>query len=143
MPTQRVKQASPAYIFSGSRGWLDQYIVKVVMGGLWYMQRSLPQEKILIVEGEEKRGLDAIAKSTAEAMKLPHRGMAADWDKYGRGAGPVRNRQMLEENDVKAVFCFSDDIAQTAGTADMMLAATHAGVLTYHIRKVNDEETDV
>lgn len=48
----------------------------------------------------------------------------ADWDQYGRAAGPIRNKRMLEWGP-KMVISFPGG----AGTADMVRQATEAGVM--------------
>lgn len=48
-----------------------------------------------IVEGGAA-GADDLAGRYAARHHIPLVKFPADWKKYGRGAGPVRNRQMLE-----------------------------------------------
>ena len=47
----------------------------------------------------------------------------ADWKQYGRGAGPIRNREMLQYSEPDIVVAFPGG----AGTADMIRAARTAG----------------
>ena len=42
------------------------------------------------------RGADKIGERIAEELGLPLKRFPADWDKHGRSAGPIRNRQMAE-----------------------------------------------
>lgn len=50
----------------------------------------------------------------------------ADWNKYGKAAGPIRNKQMLEEGkpDLVVAFMFKD----SRGTKNMVEQAKKAGV---------------
>lgn len=48
----------------------------------------------------------------------------ADWDKYGRAAGPIRNQRMLDEGKPNLVIAFPGG----RGTADMVRRATAAGI---------------
>lgn len=48
----------------------------------------------------------------------------ADWAKYGRSAGPIRNKQMLEEGKPNCVVAFPGG----RGTAHMVTIAKEAGV---------------
>lgn len=48
----------------------------------------------------------------------------ADWAKYGTGAGPVRNQEMLDRGKPDAVVAFPGG----RGTADMVRRAKAAGV---------------
>jgi hypothetical protein len=52
----------------------------------------------------------------------------ADWDKYGKAAGPIRNKQMLDEGKPQAVIAFSYDLARSRGTANMVAQARDAGL---------------
>jgi hypothetical protein len=48
----------------------------------------------------------------------------ADWDKYGKKAGPIRNRKMMREGKPDLVIAFPGG----SGTADMVSVARAAGV---------------
>ena len=48
----------------------------------------------------------------------------ANWKKHGRAAGPIRNKQMLEEAKPDLVIAFPGG----AGTANMVKQAREAGV---------------
>jgi hypothetical protein len=48
----------------------------------------------------------------------------ADWNKYGRAAGPIRNQQMLDEGKPDLVLAFPGG----RGTAHMIRIAREAGV---------------
>ena len=52
----------------------------------------------------------------------------ANWDRYGKAAGTIRNQQMLTEGRPDAVIAFSKDLAHSRGTADMVRRARQAGV---------------
>ena len=49
-----------------------------------------------IIEGGAV-GADTLAREFGEHRGIPVRTFPADWDTHGRAAGPIRNRQMLEE----------------------------------------------
>lgn len=42
------------------------------------------------------RGVDLLAKRYAEEHGIPVKEFPADWDKYGKRAGAIRNKQMAE-----------------------------------------------
>jgi hypothetical protein len=48
----------------------------------------------------------------------------AEWSKYGRAAGPIRNRRMIEEGKPNLVVAFPGG----AGTANMTKLAREAGI---------------
>lgn len=52
----------------------------------------------------------------------------AEWDKHGRGAGPLRNQRMLDEGKPDLVLAFPGG----RGTADMVRRAERAGVPVKH-----------
>ena len=45
----------------------------------------------------------------------------AQWSKYGRAAGPLRNTQMLSEGNPDIVLAFHDNIKRSRGTRNMIV----------------------
>jgi predicted Rossmann-fold nucleotide-binding protein len=69
-------------------------------------------------------GVDAFAREWAARKPEVHRYVCrAEWDKYGKGAGPRRNARMLEWKP-DLVIAFPGGI----GTENMVKQATDAGV---------------
>lgn len=52
-----------------------------------------------IISGGCPTGIDRIAEQYAQERGISCTVICADWDKYGRAAGPIRNRQMAERAD--------------------------------------------
>lgn len=50
------------------------------------------------------RGADLLAKEYAEENNLPFKGYPADWGKYGKRAGYLRNKEMAAIGDVLIAF---------------------------------------
>lgn len=46
------------------------------------------------------RGADTAGERYARSFGIPVKKFPADWSKYGKSAGPMRNRQMAEYGDV-------------------------------------------
>lgn len=70
-------------------------------------------------------GADYWAWQWALDREIPVTQYYADWDKYGRAAGPIRNKQMLTENpDITIVLAFPGG----KGTENMLKLAREAGV---------------
>ncbi len=69
-------------------------------------------------------GADAGAEQWARASGIPVTCFRADWQQYGRQAGPLRNTRMLAEGRPDAVIAFPGG----AGTADMVRKARAAGL---------------
>jgi hypothetical protein len=62
-------------------------------------------QPITIISGEA-RGADTLAKEYATECGWDYEGYPADWRVYGKGAGYVRNRQMLVEGKPDLVVAF-------------------------------------
>jgi hypothetical protein len=45
-------------------------------------------------------GVDKEGEHFASHMDLPIKRFLPDWDKYGKGAGPIRNKEMAQYGDV-------------------------------------------
>lgn len=73
------------------------------------------ENNVVIVSGCA-RGADAIGQRYAEENGFGIEKYSADWKKYGRSAGPIRNRQMAKISDY--VICFWDE--KSKGTKSMI-----------------------
>ncbi|KKN01348.1 hypothetical protein LCGC14_1128740 [marine sediment metagenome] len=49
---------------------------------------------------------------------------------YGKAAGPIRNKQMLDEGQPHLVLAFHDNIEESTGTKDMVKQAAKRGIET-------------
>ncbi len=61
-------------------------------------------------------GADTFGKKWAYENKIPVKEFPADWDKYGKRAGPIRNREMAEYADALIVFIWDG----SRGSANML-----------------------
>lgn len=77
------------------------------------------------------RGADQLAAGWAAYRSVPTKVFRADWEKHGRGAGPLRNQQMLTEGDPDLVIAFPGG----RGTADMARRAEAASVPVAYIKQ--------
>ena len=68
-----------------------------------------------IISGGAK-GADALAEQLARERELPITVIKPDWKQYGRGAGPIRNRTIVDTADLV--------IASTTGSTRSSLTAT-------------------
>ena len=75
-------------------------------------------------------GADFLARCVVKYMNeqagwnLTYEEYPADWKKYGKPAGHIRNQQMLDEGKPDLVIAFKGG----TGTADMVRRAKNAGV---------------
>lgn len=76
-----------------------------------------------IIHGDY-RGADALAKAWAIERRREQLPFPADWNRYGHGAGPIRNQQMIDEGKPDAVVALPGG----TGTADMIMRAEAAGL---------------
>lgn len=108
-------------LICGDRNWTDWEAIERYVA-------TLPDDAV-IIEGEA-RGADRMARQAAMRRGLKVERYPALWAKYGRAAGPVRNRQMLVEGDPDLVVAFHTNIAESKGTANMVSQAERAGLPT-------------
>jgi hypothetical protein len=63
-------------------------------------------------------GADTLGKDWAVLRGIPVKMFPADWDTYGKAAGPIRNAQMAEYAD--QAICIFDVQAECRGTKNMV-----------------------
>jgi len=76
-----------------------------------------------LIEGGAK-GADTFAHRWALERGIEATEFTADWDRFGRAAGPIRNKQMLEEGKPDLVVAFPGG----RGTASMVSLAMDANI---------------
>jgi len=101
-------------LICGDRHWFDRETIKKYL-------KSLPTGTI-IIEGEAP-GADTIAREEAEKLGLEVLKYEAKWARYGRGAGPIRNLQMITEGKPNLVVAFHNNIERSRGTKNMLKQA--------------------
>lgn len=100
-------------------GWEDRDL-------LFSSLDTLAATATTVVEGEAE-GADRMAAEWAAERGIPVERHPAHWERYGRAAGPMRNREMLQPVP-DMVVAFSRWEPPTSGTADMLAQAHRAGV---------------
>jgi hypothetical protein len=75
-------------------------------------------------------GVDALGERWAKENKLPIKEFPADWDKYGKSAGPKRNKQMADYAD--ALIALWD--YKSKGTLNMIQNAKENGLECFVFR---------
>ena len=61
-----------------------------------------------------------MAGTIANKLGMQVMAVPADWDKYGKAAGPIRNRHMFRLGKPDLVLAFHKDITKSRGTNDMV-----------------------
>ncbi len=82
---------------------------------------------IVIISGGAKRA-DTLAVKAAKAYGLSFREYPAQWEKYGKKAGPIRNQTMLDMEKPGLVVAFHEAVENSKGTIDMVSRAKRSGV---------------
>lgn len=118
-------------LICGDRDYDKPHVINVLLEGLFFTAEPSP-EALTIIEGCA-RGADKVACEWDDPA-VTHMHFPAEWDKYGKAAGPIRNKQMLDaEPDV--VFAFHDNIKESRGTKDMATIASEAGIPVYVVSR--------
>ena len=109
-------------IIAGTRDFRDYDLLKKYCD---YMlsQKTQSGEEIRIISGGAK-GADALGEEYARERGFIIVRYPAEWEKYGRQAGPMRNREMAANAD--ALIAFWDD--KSKGTKNMIEEAKKRGL---------------
>lgn len=81
-----------------------------------YCLSSIKKECQIIIVSGGASGADSLGERYAKENGLRIENYPADWEKYGRSAGPKRNEQMAKAGDF--VICFWDE--KSRGTKSMI-----------------------
>src|SRR5262245_51068724 len=90
---------------------------------------ELEPKPTIIIQGGA-RGADYLAWKWATERIVPCQEYRAEWEKYGRAAGPRRNLRMLAEGRPQLIVAFPGG----PGTADMVRRAKAAGVPVLEVK---------
>lgn len=108
-------------VVCGGRDYQDSVKVERVLEMAHQSAQRHGFELVLIEGGAS--GVDAFAHRWAHRKGVRQETFAADWKAFGKAAGPLRNRRMLEAG-ADLVLAFPGG----KGTADMVRQARRAGV---------------
>lgn len=131
-------------LICGSRDWNDLNAIAFILDGLWTDWADgyevVHLDPFVLIEGGAN-GADACAAWWARNSPhhprdhtFVHEQYPADWPRYGRAAGPIRNQQMLDEGKPDVVWAFKSR-PDSRGTDDMISRAKSAGIPVYVVTK--------
>ena len=128
------KEVQMKVIIAGSRHITNS---SVVAGAIAQWQLAYPLTEVVVGGG---RGVDHLAEQWALAESMPLRRFPADWERYGRAAGPIRNRQMASY--AKGLLALPAGASR--GTRDMITQAHKYGLTIFVIEQpaiiaINDQ----
>jgi len=75
------------------------------------------------------RGADKVGELWARIHGVPLKEFPADWEKHGKGAGFIRNGEMVDEGE--AVIAFWD--GESSGTKNTIMRAMRKGISVFVI----------
>ena len=118
-------------VITGSRAWDDEWLFDVIIGGL--LQQLKDEDKPFIVaHGGNRSGADRMAQEWADIFPVVR--YPADWEKYGKAAGPRRNKFMLEDFLPDLVLAFFWHAGENRGTQDCVDKARLMGIRVVEVR---------
>ena len=101
-------------LISGSRDWDDQaFIENAIYAAIGLLHpredniwdSTIEFDSIVLVHGDCPTGADATADAVAEDIGLSVERHPADWNRYGKRAGYLRNQEMVDAGaDIVLVF---------------------------------------
>ena len=108
-------------LFCGARDYKRGDVVRRVMLLL------LKKYKDYVVIHGDAKGADRLAGFYGKEFDLEVQVFPANWEKHGKSAGPIRNRQMLDQNP-DMVVAFHPFIRNSKGTKDCVMEARRRGI---------------
>jgi len=111
----------------GDRYWTDKDTIRRVLEVL---------NPEVVIHGAAK-GADSLAGEVANDLNIATEVYPAQWSLYGKGAGPIRNQQMIDEGHPDIVIWFHKDLDSSKGTRNMIDKALDCEIAVY-----NGEEID-
>lgn len=114
-------------VICGGRHFNDYEQLKTTITN-FLKQRKIEIENVEIVSGH-CQGADILGEQYAKEYGLNLTIFPADWQRYKRKAGPIRNKQMIEyimQTENKAVIAFVSE--NSKGTKQTVLLAKRAGI---------------
>ncbi len=118
-------------IVCGSRRWHDRTVIAATLNEV-VLEHDCHFPDPVIVHGKCPRGADRLADEEAGKAGLLTEPHPADWGRYGKRAGFVRNEEMAE---LGADLCIAFWDGTSTGTADMLERAEKHGIPTRVVLK--------
>lgn len=112
----------------GGRDYLKYHKVEEILDNYYWDVHKSEDPEFIVIQGGAK-GADFLAKCWVHTEfsidpDSHHLEFPAEWKKYGNGAGPKRNQQMIDEGRPTHAIAFPGG----NGTADMTKRVKAAGI---------------
>lgn len=108
----------------GSRHFKDKELLDQTLSEI--LEENIRRKEWIVIINGGARGADTLARDWAIEKDLFAETYIADWDKYGRAAGPIRNADMLRLGKPDLVVAFL--LPGSKGTKNMIDLATKANI---------------
>lgn len=115
-------------IIAGSRDYNNYEVIKRTIDHT-LKKEGVPLEGLIVFSGGAK-GVDKCGEWWAKERGVPVERFPADWELYGKAAGPIRNEMMAEEADMLIAFRKN----KSPGTTDMIKRAKQHGLVVVSYR---------
>lgn len=113
-------------IIAGTRTFDDYELLRRTMCELF---GSIPASQLEIVSGHCPSGADFLGEQFAMRNHMKLTLFPAEWNTYGKAAGPIRNRQMAEYAAPDG-YCVVFWDGKSRGSKSMIAEASKAGIKT-------------
>lgn len=126
-------------IITGSRDWVEDQVktfrIEEILDTLYDLSILLGQP-LTVRHGACPTGADDIAHRWCEEgrkrnLLLVEEPFPADWDKYGKPAGPIRNKEMADKG---AEMCVAFNKGDSEGTTGMMALARERNIPVFEVK---------
>lgn len=123
-------------LITGSRNWANINLVRYAL--------SKFTGDVTLVHGDA-RGADRIAGDIGTELGFNVKKYPANWEKYGKSAGPIRNSEMLEKehlpgDSIQLVIAFHEDFYNSKGTKNMIRKVHDAKIMHFIVSENSTHE---
>ena len=116
-------------LVTGSRDWYNKAVIRNALSSVLTKEG----EQVTVVHGGA-RGADYLAQECAHALGYIAERHDADWEKYGKRAGYIRNKEMV---DAGADICLAFIKNESKGATMCAALAEQAGIPVEYYRQAS------
>lgn len=103
---------------TGGRDYTDDTLLRTTLDEIHHKTPVT-----LLIHGANKGGADRLARLWAESRNIQTKPFPADWNRYHKAAGPIRNQEMIDDGPHLVVAFPGNN-----GTADAVTRARRRGI---------------